>query len=262
MSSGKENPVYTFSHISSTNDAARRMIRGGEIDGDAVIVADVQTAGKGRKRRDWVSPRGGLWLTRVLLPRLRRDRWPLYSFLAGVAAVRAIKGDTGVDVRLKWPNDLIFRGKKMGGILLETVGEEFVLIGVGINLAVSWPSQLAGSTRFPPVNLCCVSGYPHDEWCDLRAALLSSFNRETDLLHRQTDVNGELVVDCWRRYCETLSCEVLVKTDRGCLRGTALDVDDDGSLVVKRRDGEVISLRAGEVSVAQKGGGIYGQQRQ
>ena len=126
--------IVHFTEIDSTNDEARRLVKKGEGEG-LVVVAESQTAGKGKPGAGWISPKGNLYLSAVIKPhRSPKDLAPL-TITAALAARAAIVKAANLPVVIKWPNDLLVRGKKTGGILTERLLSGHVIIGVGINLA-------------------------------------------------------------------------------------------------------------------------------
>jgi len=128
--------ILRYKKVNSTNEVARKLAEAGAHEG-TVVVAEEQTAGKGRKGDYWHSPRGGLWFTMILRPAVDTQKSPLLSLLTGLAVQRALKRH-GVESRIKLPNDVIANGKKLCGILCETrvQGEiiRYILVGVGINV--------------------------------------------------------------------------------------------------------------------------------
>ena len=128
--------IRRYDKVDSTNAVARELADDGVPEG-TVVVAEVQTAGKGRKGDYWHSPRGGLWFTIILRPDVPPQKSVLLPLLAGIAVHRAVKG-LGVETRIKLPNDVIARDKKLCGILCENrIGEEgvkYILAGIGINV--------------------------------------------------------------------------------------------------------------------------------
>ena len=138
--------LVALDRVTSTSERLREL--GPDAPEFTTVVAEEQVAGRGRNGTEWVSPRGGLWFSVVHRPRLA-GAGPLVPLRAGLAAARAIRGITGVDVRIKWPNDLWVRDRKLGGILVEGRGGTLT-IGVGVNLA----TPPGGDTlRTPPVGL-------------------------------------------------------------------------------------------------------------
>lgn len=132
--------------VSSTQDEARRLAR---THGSGVlVVAAQQTGGHGRLGREWFSPPGGLWLSIALAPLRPRNEWPLTTQLAALALRDALKTSAGLTTGIKWPNDLLARGRKIAGILAEAGSEGPLILGVGVNVARpagGWPRDIAPS---------------------------------------------------------------------------------------------------------------------
>src|SRR3990172_7023153 len=129
--------IERHEELSSTIDRARSAIEEGAPEG-TVILADCQTAGRGRRGRRWVSPSGGLWLSVVLRPSLFPRQLGRLAIAAAVAAAEAVEEKAGLEVGLKWPNDLQVKGRKLAGILLESRpgrgGRRAVILSLGLNL--------------------------------------------------------------------------------------------------------------------------------
>jgi BirA family biotin operon repressor/biotin-[acetyl-CoA-carboxylase] ligase len=129
--------VHYFDKISSTNYFAKQLANKGAQDG-TMVVADVQTKGRGRKDRAWSSPFGGLWFSVILYPRIPPERGMLVTMTVSVAVAQAIEEITGLRPVIKWPNDLLLKGKKVCGILTELDAEmdkiNYMVVGIGINV--------------------------------------------------------------------------------------------------------------------------------
>jgi BirA family transcriptional regulator, biotin operon repressor / biotin---[acetyl-CoA-carboxylase] ligase len=189
--------------VTSTQEVARELPIG------SIVVADHQTAGRGRLDREWQAPPYTALLASFVLA-----RHPLMSLAAGVAAAEAC----GPDVRLKWPNDLMLRDRKLGGILVEVAGER-AIVGIGINL--TWAP--AGAARLDR---------PRDEVLDALRSALAGW----------TSAPNAKVLERWRQLSDTIGRRVRVELPQRSFEGVAKDVAEDGSLVV---DGETVS--AGDV---------------
>lgn len=189
--------------VTSTQEVARGLPIG------SVVVADHQTAGRGRLDRRWEAPPGTALLASFVLP-----RHPLLSLAAGVAATEACGGG----VRLKWPNDLMLDGRKAGGILVEVL-ESKTVVGIGINLTAAPPGA-------------ATVGQPRDELLEKLRERLSDWSAadSDDVLRR------------WRELSVTLGTRVRVELPGRTLEGVAEDIDASGGLIV---DGEHVS--AGDV---------------
>jgi BirA family biotin operon repressor/biotin-[acetyl-CoA-carboxylase] ligase len=209
-------PIVRLGSVSSTQDVARRLPLG------SVVIADHQTAGRGRLSRRWEAPPGSALLASFVLPAK-----PLLSLAAGVAAAAAC----GEAVRLKWPNDLLLEGRKLGGILVEVSGPN-AIIGVGINLRWAPPdgAQLGED----------------------RDRLLLRLKERLD---HWAAADPAQVLARWRLLSDTLGRQVRVELAGSAVEGVAEDVAADGSLVVSGRRvaaGDVIYLRARAVSAAPR----------
>jgi BirA family biotin operon repressor/biotin-[acetyl-CoA-carboxylase] ligase len=204
--------AHRFGTVPSTQAEARRLLASGQAETGHVIIAEEQSAGRGRFGRNWLSPRGGLYATFIL------DDGPILSIRAGLAVVRALCG-FGIDARLKWPNDVLVEEKKIGGILVDGVGD-LALVGVGINLTDT-PLSTATSAHALGVSIDR-DALVRDAWRELRAV--------------------EPVVqalDAYRRCSETIGRAVRIAFTGGDppVEGIARGVDEDGRLIVETADG-------------------------
>ncbi len=227
--------VVCHAEVASTNAEALRLAATGEPEG-LVVVADTQSAGRGRLGRSWWSQPGtallASWLVR---PSLAPDRWPLLALAAGVAAARAAAAAAGIEVRLKWPNDLMAGGHKTGGILTESDGRGAIVVGLGINVRQdAFPDDI----RDTATSLVAAGGRaPARAW--VLAATLSAFGARKD--------EPENVLDEYRTLCETIGRRVRVdRTNADTIEGTATGVAATGALTVRTEGGE-IEVPAGDV---------------
>ncbi len=241
---GRAAPVLYEERVDSTNLYLRRLADTAP-DGTAVIAAS-QSAGRGRAGRSFLSPEGGLYLSVLLRPAVEPERLPTLTPVAAAAVCRAVETVCGVRCGVKWPNDVLLGGKKICGILFESVlgGEKpCVIVGIGVNADTpAFPEELqpiAGS-------IAAVTGDNVDLHA-LAAALLSEFDA---LYALWLSDGGAAVREEYRRRCLNVGREVLA----GGRRGLCLGVGDDYSLLVRFSDGAEEALRFGEVSVR----GLYG----
>lgn len=239
-----------FSTVDSTNDVAASLAAQGCCEG-AVVVADRQTSGRGRRGHSWFSPPGaGLYVSVVLRPGRVNDAaaraTSLLTLTAGVALAEAIERVSGLRADIKWPNDLLFGRRKVAGILAEGVtapesaGLQSVVLGYGINAAMtSYPSELGDRATSLESEL----GRPIDRATLLVATLASLDARYRDLMEARFDV----ILDAWRlRAPGHRNARVSWETVDGPRRGTTVDVDDHGALIVQTADG-LERIVAGEV---------------
>ena len=221
----------------STNEEAKRRARDGAPEG-TVVIAEEQTAGKGTKGRKWFSPRGaGLTLSVILRPGMDVSV-SLLPLAAGLAAREAIERASGVEAKLRWPNDLVWNGKKLGGVLCESGLSGFQLrfsvVGLGINLTqtdADFPEALRGRA----VSLYQAAGGLVD-----RESLLGAFLEELDLaiapiLEKRTlDIVDEFI----RHSEEKLGDMISLQTASGTFGGAFAGLDPDGAIRLAGPAGE------------------------
>lgn len=236
--------IHRYQCISSTNDVARILASSGAPEG-TVVVAETQSAGRGRPGRDWVSPPGtGLYLSVVLRPKApMMDLWQT-AFVMAVSVADAIHEATGLDVGLKWPNDVFIIWRKVCGILIETLkGDEkqssAVIAGIGINV---------NNTDFPPEIAHKSTSIAKElgntvEVSSIERSLLSSMNKWYTLYNEE---GFDPIISRWRELDCTSGRHISINTPDGLLEGTALGVEGDGSLLIERPDGTSLSIHSGE----------------
>jgi len=213
--------AVTLDGTDSTMDDARALARDGAPH-LAVVVADFQSAGRGRIGRTWVSPPGlGLHATWIVRPDLPVERWTTVPLLAGVAAAEALRARAQVDATLKWPNDLLVGARKIGGILVEAEPPAFLLVGLGINVSHrEFPDELASIATS-----VALEGGRRLDRADLLAATLKNFDAALD------EPDGAL--RRYRELCGTLGERVRVeRVNADPIEGVARDIDERGALLV------------------------------
>lgn len=248
------NRIHLFDCLPSTNDYAKESARQGAPHG-TVIVADMQTAGRGRMGRSFHAAKNqGLYLSLILRPECPPDRLMHLTCAAAESACNAVEQLCGIRPQIKWINDLIMGNQKLGGILTElsvdpkTGLTDWVVIGIGINCRQSradFPPELqdmATSLRLSAGNACS----PHSLAC----ALIRELYRLSDQLFSGKDE----MLKQYRQDCLTIGKDISVNKGGAVFHGKALDIDSDGSLIVMLQDGTIQTVQAGEVSVR----GLYG----
>ncbi|MDQ3071056.1 MAG: biotin--[acetyl-CoA-carboxylase] ligase [Acidobacteriota bacterium] len=243
MSAGRL--IRHFSTIDSTNDHALTLAASGAPDG-SVVSADEQTAGRGRRGREWHSPEGGLYLSYIVRGLDRFPKPSLLTLAAGVAVARAIASATGLVAQLKWPNDVITSGAplKLAGVLAEgssVAGRlEYVVIGIGINVMLaSVPAELAGAASSLEHELGRAVDRPA-----LQAALVGELDAAMAGLRR--GAHGELMAAWGSLAPGGRGAPVSWRAGEDLRRGVTEGVDDDGALLVRGAAG-LERLVAGEV---------------
>ena len=238
--------VVHFQRVSSTMDEAARLAQQGAEDG-TVIVAEVQTAGRGRFERSWVSQAGNLYLSVVLRPPLQG--LPYISIMSGVAVARAIRKATGLRSTIKWPNDVRIHGKKVCGILVENTLQgssvDHAVVGIGVNVAfdlttVEELSEIA-------ISLNAAAGIAVDRPTLLRYLLYEMDNLYISLRQAREPAAQDLI-QSWRSLLDTLGTQVEVRWGAEVYSGRAQGVDNLGNLLLRLPDGTVATLPAGEVT--------------
>ncbi len=234
-----------LAQVSSTNSRLRDRLQTENVPLGAAVVADEQTAGRGRLGRAWWSPaKTGIYTSFLVYPGDRLSG--LVSLLAAVALCQAIEVETGLAPRLKWPNDVLLGGKKCTGILVES-SSTWAIIGMGVNVNGSLPPELAHVTTLSQHLLAPV--HRPRLWAKVAGFLEQWYERWL------SDGSGP-VLQAWRERSLTVgqTVEILRPDGRPLLAGLAVDVDDDGALLVKGSTGKVHRVVAGEVSLRFEGG--------
>jgi BirA family biotin operon repressor/biotin-[acetyl-CoA-carboxylase] ligase len=229
--------------VSSTQDVARAEAERGGPVGTAVL-AEEQTAGRGRLGRAWVSPAGkNIYVTLVMRPPAAKLR--VLSIVSPLAIADALEG-IGLTPKLKWPNDVLVGGRKIAGILIETElsgdAVKYALVGIGlnVNLDVDAVPEIAGIATSVRRELGRDASRE-----ELLAALLNAFEaRYEEALH------GDAVFRAWRSRLETLGRRVRATLGERVEEGLAEDVDAEGNLLVRRDDGSLAVVEAGDVTLS------------
>ena len=238
--------VFHFFKTDSTNRVALELGFAGEPEG-TVVMAEEQTAGRGRAGRTWYSERGaGLYFTLLLRPRLSPAQAPLLTMLAGISAQAAIQAQTSLAAELKWPNDLMVEGKKIGGILTEMHAEanalRFVIIGMGLNVnQEKFPAELSGMATSIRKE-CGRLTYR----LELLVRLLAQFESDYKRFLRE---GSNFVVDRFQSLSSFANGR-RVRVDNGVESyvGTTAGLSPEGLLLVSRENGTVVTVIAGDVT--------------
>ena len=237
--------VHHFFKVDSTNRVALELGHAGEPEG-ALVVAEEQSAGRGRAGHIWHSERAaGIYLTLLLRPRLAPVQAPLLTMMAGLSVRSAIQASTALRVDLKWPNDLLIGGKKVGGILTEMHAEpaqvRFIIVGIGLNVnQEKFPADLATAT-----SLRIESSRPQSR-LELLVRLLREF--ESDYNCFLKDGPGSVVERFSAVSSYTQGKRVRVSNGKETFTGTTAGLGTEGLLQVKRDGGPMVTVIAGDVT--------------
>ncbi len=228
----------------STQDVARAEAKRGAPEG-TVVLAEEQTAGRGRLGRSWVSPAGkNLYLTLIMQPPAARLR--ILSIVSPLAVAEALEEAVGLPSRIKWPNDVLVGGRKIAGILIETelAGEavKYALVGIGLNVNFDVGASPEIADFATSVRRELGRDGSREE---LLAALLNAFEaRYSEALE------SDAVFQAWRSRLETLGRRVRATLGERVVEGVAEDVDAEGSLLIRREDGSLATVEAGDVTLS------------
>ncbi|SDG35954.1 BirA family transcriptional regulator, biotin operon repressor / biotin-[acetyl-CoA-carboxylase] ligase [Selenomonas sp. WCT3] len=241
--------IYFKEILDSTNTWAKHLAADGALDG-TIVVTEQQTGGKGRLERKFFSPAGkGIWFSVILRPPFMPQEAPKCTLMAAVAVAMAME-KFGLEAGIKWPNDILFANRKMVGILTEMSAEmdriNYVVIGIGINVNIL-PKDFPEDIRDIATSLQVAN---HGEKIP-RVKFFQVLLESMDKLYDEVLAKGfEPVMEAWRKYSITLGQEVRVigVRDGEEYVGTAVDIDEDGALLVDAADGRHRVL-AGDVSI-------------
>jgi BirA family transcriptional regulator, biotin operon repressor / biotin---[acetyl-CoA-carboxylase] ligase len=237
--------IHHFEELESTNDEAHRLAEAGALHGE-VVVADFQTRGRGRRGRSWVAPRGkAVTFSVVLRPAIAPARAPEITIAAAVAAAEAARELGAGSARIKWPNDVECKGRKIAGLLTELRAEpdrvRHAVLGVGFNVSLQM-HDFAEELRSVATSLLLESGERHPR--PLVCARLLEHVEEWLSLHETEGFAP--VADRWRELSSTLGRRVRI-SGADPIEGDAVDLAEDGALLVRASGGALVRVLAGDV---------------
>jgi BirA family biotin operon repressor/biotin-[acetyl-CoA-carboxylase] ligase len=239
--------LHTFETIDSTNTYARSLDRNSAPHG-SVVIADEQTSGRGRLQREWIAKKGmNLLFSVVLYPEFHTEKIALLPLIGSLAVADAVDAVTGLSTTCKWPNDVLIDQKKVCGMLLESTsgsgGIEKVILGIGINV---------NQTDFPEGLLHKATSLRNECGKEIdRATLLASVLEELENRYEQLShfPSGQLLND-WKLKALLFGKKITVLESEFSYTATAVDVAEDGGLIIQTEDGEKKKILAGDVSLA------------
>ena len=240
--------------LTSTQDAARALAAQGANEG-TIVIAETQAAGRGRIGRGWASPPGGIYLSIILRPAIKPSEALRFPLIAVVAAAQAIEQLTGLKPQLKWPNDIIVAGRKGGGILTEMSAEmdrvNYIVIGMGINVNTeSFPDEIRGIAT----SLRAECGKEVS-----RVQLVQDILAQLESLYQVFQVSGFAAIrERWKALSNTIGARVSIRGEREQVEGEAIDIDEDGALILRKANGALERVIAGDVLLGlnKEGNGV------
>jgi BirA family biotin operon repressor/biotin-[acetyl-CoA-carboxylase] ligase len=237
--------------VNSTNEWAKELAHLG-IEEGAVMVAGQQTAGRGRYGREWFSPKGGLWFSLVLRPEQTVSWAAKLVFVASLAVANVLHEKYGLRTEIKWPNDVLVGNRKICGILVETRSStrelNFVILGVGINANVH-------CITFLPVPIESTATSVQDELGRKiqLSRLLQAVLEELEIFYDLFIASGfQSILTRWKTYANFIGHEVVITEHGEAFCGMACDIDEDGELVLRLKDGSLRQFHSGTVSMSKQ----------
>ena len=234
--------VICYPSLTSTMAAAKREIQRGAVEG-TVVIADEQTAGRGRIKRVWLSPKGSIALSIVLYPSV--VNLPSLIMLASLAVVHSIETVTGLRSRIKWPNDVLANDRKVCGILIESSVRgnivDYAIIGIGVNVNL----RLSDFPEIPATATSLSDELGRDV---PRLRIIRRLLVEMERLYLALQAGGSICEE-WRDSLVTLGRRVRVKSGKTVYEGVAESVAGDGSLLLRHSDGNLSKIVAGDATL-------------
>jgi BirA family transcriptional regulator, biotin operon repressor / biotin---[acetyl-CoA-carboxylase] ligase len=242
--------IRVFAETTSTNDVAEKLARDGVKEG-VVVFAEAQKKGRGRLGRKWLSPAGkGLWFSVLLRPLLRPQAATQLVVAAASALARALRLQCELMPSIKWPNDILIRGRKVAGILTELSAEldhvRHVVLGIGLDVNLA-PSDYPADLRPIATSLRIETGQDWDR-AELAAAVLLELDADYARIRRG---DFPALADEWESQCATLGRNVRIRIGDRTVAGTAESLDDDGALLVRTQHGRLERVVGGDVAMEQ-----------
>jgi len=234
--------VIYYPRLTSTMEVAKQEARLGAVEG-TVVIADEQTAGRGRIKRAWLSPKGNIALSLVLYPSM--VYLPSLIMLASLAVIHSIEAVTGLRSQVKWPNDVLVNGNKVCGILIESSIRgnivDYAIIGIGINVNLKL-------SDFPEISPTATSLSDELGRDVSRLRVIQRLLVEVERLYLALQAGGSIYEE-WRDSLVTLGRRVRVKSGKTVYDGVAESVARDGSLLLRHSDGDLTKVVAGDATL-------------
>ena len=236
--------VIHLDTVGSTNDYAKEI--GNKVSGGTLIISEQQTKGKGRLGRVWKSKSGdGIWMSLIIKPKIEPHKAPFLTLVSGASVVKALS-NLGVEASIKWPNDIIVHNKKICGILTELSAEmervNYVVIGIGINIkTIDFPDEIKEKATS-----LYKEGYKLS-----RVDIVRQFCIEFEKLYKGyiLDGNKQDTLELCRKYSAIIGKQVYVIKNNKRELVKCIDINENGNLIVKEKNGEIQEIMSGEVSI-------------
>ncbi|MEK7735684.1 MAG: biotin--[acetyl-CoA-carboxylase] ligase, partial [Nitrospirota bacterium] len=250
---GKE--IIFHESIDSTNTLAMELAEKGVPHG-TVVIADRQLKGKGRLGRTWFSPpKGNIYMSVIVRPEIEPKDATLLTIMSAISCARAVRNSTGIEVKIKWPNDLMVSERKLGGILTEMKSDQdrivFAVIGIGINVNASldaFPSDVRAAAASVIEELRKGKGIKGDSPEISRTLIIAAILNELERWFKVLIKGGRIqLINEWKKLSSTLGRKVKVVSGKDAISGIAEDIDDEGMLILRLPSGGLKKISAGDV---------------
>ncbi|NYT03154.1 MAG: biotin--[acetyl-CoA-carboxylase] ligase [Candidatus Methanofastidiosa archaeon] len=234
--------ILFFEEVDSTNNKAKQIAL--EENDGTVVVSEMQTSGRGRRGREWHSPKGGIYVSFILKPNIPPEKAPQLTLVSSLALVESLNAmNNGLNAKIKWPNDVLIRGKKVSGILTELSADmekiNYIVVGVGVNLNTDQNNlpETGTSLKLEIKNYVSVNLF------------LKSFLEKYDSVY-QKYLDGDInqIIKFWKENSVTLGKNVKIIGINETYEGLAKDIDENGALILKI-DNKEIKVYSGDVSL-------------
>jgi len=233
--------IKLYESVESTQNIAQQLAENDAPEG-TLVLAEQQTSGRGRRGRQWLSPYGSsVSMSLILRPSLPLQFAPQMTLVAAVALCRGLRELTGLDIGIKWPNDLLINGKKISGILMESTAEDerirYIIAGIGIGVNLQ-ESDYSDELRKVATSLSLETGHQVDR-SDVIAAFINYFAELYALYLRE---GFSPIISLWEALSVTLHKQTVLTTAEGIVEGTPIGLCDSGALSVRKTDGTIIAV--------------------
>ncbi|WP_339047375.1 biotin--[acetyl-CoA-carboxylase] ligase [Candidatus Mesenet endosymbiont of Phosphuga atrata] len=227
--------LYHYKELSSTNLEAIQMAKKGALDG-TIVLADVQSSGRGRHGKDWISPKGNLYASIIIRDKTNVTQLTHFTFITAVAVGNTLLAlSANLDLKYKWPNDILVNNKKIAGILLETeANASWLVIGIGINI-LSSPEYAVSLSQVCNLNISNLT---------LLKELINNFDR---IRQRWLSEGFLSIRKMWLERAYMVDSSINIKIGSNLYSGIFSDIDQEGRIVISTHDNNLISLESGEV---------------
>ncbi|WP_068781710.1 biotin--[acetyl-CoA-carboxylase] ligase [Paenibacillus sp. GM2] len=242
--------IHVMDVVKTTQDEVRALAEQGVAEG-TLVIAEEQTVGRGRQGRKWYSPSGkGIWMSLLLKPRQPISFAAQLTLLTAVAVCRALRKVSGVDVGIKWPNDLLIEGRKLCGILVESISEDellkYCIVGIGIDVNLQL-EDIPEELRSVATSLRIESDSKQD-----RALLIAEILYELEQLYHLYNEEGFAPIGhLWEALSVTIGRQVQIRTPQGESSGVATGLDSSGALLITDQHGQERTIYSGEIQLGR-----------